>query len=62
MVNQCYSGIDAEVLGLWAKIEKAIYDGLEPGKVNGQQNEDEDVPRKGGLDGYHHEFVANLER
>ena len=51
-------GTDPEVMGLWAGIEKAVYDGLESGKANGHH----DAPTKAGLDGYHQEFVANLER
>jgi len=41
---------------MWAQIEKAIYDGLESGKAEGREN------LKKGLDGYHQEFVANIER
>ena len=47
-------------MGLWAKIEKAVYDGLESKPVDGQESSREEM--KGGLDGYHREFVANIER
>lgn len=55
----CAREIDAEVMGLWVKVEKAVYDGLkemkakQSGEQNGQQN--------GGLDGYQ-QYVANIER
>ena len=42
---------DADVLGLWANIESAVYKELKSEKVGGH----------GSWDGYHQEFVAKSE-
>lgn len=59
--------VDAEVIGLWAKIEKAVYDALDDGKGGDRQDKQQDDDHKsarenGGWDGYHQEFVANNNR
>jgi hypothetical protein len=59
--------VDAEVMGLWAKIETAVYDGLGGGKGGDQkekqQNDDQSsAPQNGEWDGYHEAFVANSNR
>ncbi|KAL6719174.1 hypothetical protein ACLMJK_003411 [Lecanora helva] len=43
---------DPEVIGLWVKIEKAVYDGLESGKGEMKESGDKDIPQKAPLDGY----------
>lgn len=53
---------DPEVIGLWAKVEKGIYDALDS---QAKPKDDQKADRqtfKPGLDGYHQEFVANLDR
>lgn len=58
--------LDAEAIGLWAKIEKAIYDTLGDKKTDQQAEMSNGDPKSsqqsGGLDGYHREFVANIDR
>lgn len=60
-------GIDADVMGLWFKIEKAFYDAL-GNKTEGyrqekqQDSDDKNTPQNTGLDGYQQEFVANIDR
>lgn len=44
-------GIDADVLGLWANIESAVYEDLKSEKAGGH----------GDWDGHHQEFVAKSE-
>lgn len=41
-------GIDADVLGLWANIESAVYEELKSEQAGSHEN----------WDGYHHKFVA----
>lgn len=59
--------IDADVMGLWFKIEKAIYDAL-GNKTEGDPQEQQEgkddkmAVRDRGLDGYQQEFVANIDR
>lgn len=57
----CAWGADAEVMGLWVKIEKAVYDGLKEKKANGKQGGEQNGQQNEGLDGYQH-YVANMER
>lgn len=59
--------VDADVMGLWATLEKAVYDALEERKAGDQQDKQQDddhksAREKGGWDGYHQEFVANSNR
>lgn len=48
-------------MGLWVKIEKAVYDGLKEKKANGKQGGEQNGQQNEGLDGYQH-YVANMER
>lgn len=54
-------------MGLWAKIETAVYDELGERKggdqQDKQQNDDHNsAPQNGEWDGYHEAFVANSNR
>lgn len=61
------SVVDAEVLGLWVKIEKAVYDALGDQEAGDQHDKQQDggdrsARENGGWDGYHQAFVANSNR
>ncbi len=67
MVVLTGSIVDSEVMGLWAKIETAVYDGLGERKGGDQKEKQRDdhqssAPQNGEWDGYHEAFVANSNR